>query len=83
MVPTAVKQEVAAKDADISRDLKLKLKDRAALKDVTADVKNGTVRLTGTVQSGWDELEALRLVRSINGEKSVNDDLKVNYQPKT
>ena len=81
VVPTSMKKLVDAKDADISKDVKLKLRDHNALKDITADVQNGAVRMTGSVASGWDELEALRLVRAVPGVKSVQDDLKVNYKP--
>jgi osmotically-inducible protein OsmY len=78
VVATAQKQRVEAKDADISRDLTLAFKDRAELKGVSASVKNGTVRLTGTVGSGWDEVNAVRITRRVAGVRGVEDDLKIN-----
>jgi len=36
-------------------------------KDITVDVKNGVVRLTGTTPTGARRLEAAVLVRSIQG----------------
>ena len=41
------------------------------------DVKNGVVRLTGTVPTGARRLEAAVLARSIQGVRAVNDDLRL------
>jgi osmotically-inducible protein OsmY len=46
-------------------------------KDVTVKVKNGVVRLTGTVPTGMRRLEAAVLARSIQGVRAVEDDLRV------
>lgn len=48
-----------------------------AFKDVSVDVKNGVARLTGTVPSQGDWLMAAVIVRSSDGIRSVNNDLKV------
>jgi osmotically-inducible protein OsmY len=40
-------------------------------------VKNGTVRLTGTVSSGWDEVSAVRVTRQVAGVRAVEDQLKI------
>lgn len=78
VVPSALKQMVEAKDADISRDLALAFKDRAEFKGVEIAVKNGTVQLTGTVASGWDEVSAVRTARKVAGVRGVEDQLKVD-----
>jgi hyperosmotically inducible protein len=46
-------------------------------KDITVKVKNGVVRLTGTVPTGTRRLEAAVLARSIQGVRAVKDDLRV------
>jgi osmotically-inducible protein OsmY len=80
VVPSSQKQRAEAKDDDIGRDLKLAFKDRSEFKDVDTAVKNGTVRLTGTVDSEWDELKAVRLARKVSGVRHVDDRLKVEDQ---
>jgi hyperosmotically inducible periplasmic protein len=77
VVPSSEKKTVQAKDEDITRDLKLAFKDRQELKSVSYAVKNGTVRLTGTVSSGWDEMSAVRAARQIPGVRGVEDQIKV------
>ena len=47
------------------------------LKDVDFEVKNGVVRLTGEVPSGWYRLRAASCARGVKGVKSVQDDLRV------
>jgi osmotically-inducible protein OsmY len=44
-------------------------------KDITVDVKNGVVRLTGTTPTGARRLEAAVLARSIQDVRAVEDDL--------
>ena len=51
--------------------------DAQDFKDVTVTVKNGVVRLTGTVPTGTRRLEAAVLARSIQGVRAVQDDLRV------
>jgi hyperosmotically inducible periplasmic protein len=46
-------------------------------KDVTVTVKNGVVRLTGSVPTGTRRLEAAVLARSVQGVRAVEDDLRV------
>jgi hyperosmotically inducible protein len=83
VVGSAQKKTVDAKDADITRDLVLAYKDRPELRNVTNTVKNGTVRLTGTVGSSWDEVNAVRLARRINGVRGVENQLKVDEKIET
>jgi osmotically-inducible protein OsmY len=46
-------------------------------KDITVKVKNGVVRLTGTVPSGMRRLDAALLARAVPGVRAVEDDLRV------
>ena len=46
-------------------------------KDITVDVKNGVVRLTGTTPTGARRLEVTVLARSIQGVRAVEDDLRL------
>jgi hyperosmotically inducible protein len=78
VVATSQKKFVEAKDADIAKDLTLTLKDRAEFKSVETAVKNGTVRLTGTVGSGWDEVNVVRVVRNVAGVRGVEDNIKID-----
>ena len=80
VVPNAKKEMVEAKDKDLKEELKLAFANRPALKDVSSDVKNGVVRLTGTVDSGWDRLLAVRLARQCPGSKTVEQQLMLRGQ---
>jgi hyperosmotically inducible protein len=77
VVPSSEKKAVEAKDADINRDLKLAFGGRTELKSVSYAVRNGVVRLTGTVNSGWDEVTAVRVARQVPGVRNVENQLKV------
>jgi osmotically-inducible protein OsmY len=59
------------------REDAMKAFDAQDFKDVTVKVKNGVVRLTGTVLTGTRRLEAAVLARSIQGVRAVEDDLRV------
>ena len=78
VVATAQKKLVDAKDADITRDLALAAKDRTDFKTVTTLVKNGVVRISGTVGTGWDEVNVVRVVRMVPGVRGVEDQLKID-----
>ena len=78
VVATAQKKLVDAKDADITRDLALATKDRTDFKTVTTLVKNGVVRISGTVGTGWDEVNVVRVVRMVPGVRGVEDQLKID-----
>ena len=44
---------------------------------ISSDVKNGVARLTGTVDSESQRLEAAIAARSVPGVRAVHDELKV------
>ena len=67
---------VKARDEDIESDVK-KAFEKAGFKAIGVEVKNGVVRLTGTVASGTRRLEAAVLARSIQGVRAVKDDLRL------
>jgi hyperosmotically inducible protein len=83
VVASSQKQRVEARDADITRDLALALKDRVEFKGVQTGVKNGSVQLSGSVASGWDEVNAVRTVRRVTGVRTVEDKLKVEDRSET
>jgi hyperosmotically inducible protein len=67
---------VKVRDEDIESDVK-KAFENADFKDISVNVKNGVVRLTGTVATGARRLDAAVLARSIQGVRAVKDDLRV------
>ncbi len=67
---------VKIRDEDIKSEVK-KAFEKADFKGISVEVKNGVVRLTGTVPSGTRRLEAAVLARSIQGVRAVKDDLKI------
>ena len=75
VVPTAKRDRVDAKDDNVERDIKTSFKERPEFKHVDVSVKNGVVRLTGKVASGWQGLKAATLARATPGVRSVDDDL--------
>lgn len=81
VVPAAKKELVEAKDKDLQDSLKVAFKDRAELKGVSTEVKAGVVRLTGTVDSTWDKLNAVRITRMTPGVRSVEEALLVKNNP--
>ena len=78
VVPAVAKKAVDAKDVDVTEGVQLAFKDHLELQSVTASVKNGVVRLTGTVLDGWDQLTAVRLARTVNGARGVTNELKLD-----
>jgi len=64
------------RDGEIEREVKTAL-DTPAFEDITVDVKNGVVRLTGTVPSWAWRLEAVAATQAIPGVRTVEDDLRL------
>jgi hyperosmotically inducible protein len=67
---------VKVRDEDIESDVKKAL-EKADFKDVSVEVKNGVVRLRGTVSTGTRRLEAAVVARSIQGVRAVKDELRL------
>ena len=64
------------RDGKIEREVK-KVLDTPTFGDITVDVKNGVVRLTGTVPSWAWRLEAVAVTQAIPGVRTVEDDLRL------
>jgi hyperosmotically inducible protein len=67
---------VKVRDEDIENDVK-KAFEKADFKDIGVEVKNGVVRLTGSVSTGTRRLEAASLARSIQGVRAIKDELRL------
>ena len=78
VVPSAKKDEVKARDEDLKTAVKQSLEARDGLKSVDVDVKNGVARLTGTVDSAQQSLDAAIAARSTPGVRAVENDLRIN-----
>ncbi len=76
VVASAKQAAVKAHDEEIERTVKTAFETQA-FKDITVEVKNGIVRLTGTVPTGERRLEAAMIARSIPGVRAVKDDLRL------
>jgi hyperosmotically inducible periplasmic protein len=76
VVASAKQAAVKARDEELARAVKQAF-EPAAFKDISVEVKNGVVRLTGTVVSGAQRLEAAMAARSIQGVRAVKDDLRL------
>jgi osmotically-inducible protein OsmY len=76
VVASAKQAAVKVRDEEMQGAVK-KAFDAQDFKDVTVTVKNGVVRLTGTVPTGTRRLDAAVLARSIQGVRAVQDDLRV------
>jgi len=70
---------VEQRDEDILTAVKKAIKDDTDLADADVDVevKNGVVRLTGTVESQGDRLAAAMAARSVKGVRSVSQGLEI------
>jgi len=77
VVPVEKQELVEARDEEIERGVKRALKDEEELKSAKIDVevKNRTVRLSGTVDRQSDRLAAGFIARSVRGVRSVQNDL--------
>jgi len=79
VVAPPMQEAVAEKDDQIKDRIAKRVDD--ALTDgsnVTIDVQNGVVRLTGKVERQADRISALTIARSTQGVRSVVDDLQIS-----
>ena len=79
VVPEVAVKRVEKRDDQLHDAVQKQLESRAALKDdkIDVEVKNGVVRLTGTVDGFGERMTALTVARSTDGVKSVIDDLRI------
>jgi len=82
VVPEVAAKRVEAADDQVEAAVKQRLDSRDSLDDadINVAVKNGVVRLTGTVETQRDRLTALTVARNTTGVNSVIDDLQVKPQ---
>jgi hyperosmotically inducible protein len=76
IVSKAKQAAVKVRDEDIESEVK-KAFEKSDFKDISVEVKNGVVRLTGTVPTGARRLEAAVLARSIQGVRAVKNELRL------
>jgi hyperosmotically inducible periplasmic protein len=77
VVPADKQEAVQAKDDDVQGRVKDTLARTEDLKNVTVEVQNGVARLSGTVPSQEDRLQAAVAARTTSGVRAVRDDLRV------
>jgi hyperosmotically inducible protein len=79
VVSSAKHEMVEARDEEIQEGVKKALKDRGDQEEanIGVEVKNGVVRLTGTVPSWQRNLSAVYVARSVTGVRSVRNELRV------
>lgn len=79
IVPSAKKEQIEAKDEEIKKNVEQALGQRADLKNasIRVEVKNGVVRLTGSVPDETERLTAAMTARSTPGVRSVREELEV------
>lgn len=77
VVPAEKQDAVQAKDDDVQQRVKDTLARTEDLKQVTVEVQNGVARLSGTVPSQEQRLQAAVAARTTTGVRAVRDDLRV------
>lgn len=77
VVPADKQEAVQAKDDDVQQRVKETLARTEAMKSVTVEVENGVARLSGTVPSQEQRLQAAVAARTTSGVRAVRDDLRV------
>jgi hyperosmotically inducible protein len=76
VVASAKQAAVKARDEELAHAVQQAF-EPPAFKDISVEVKNGVVRLTGTVATGAQRLEAAMAARAIPGVRAVKDDLRL------
>lgn len=80
----AVRPSVTRRDADIESDVEVALLNDPATEsyELTVDVDDGTVALSGSVDSYQEKDLALRVAKGIRGVVGVDDQVTVDYETK-
>jgi len=79
VVAAAAEKQVATTDADIKNRVEDRLEKVAAIShDIDVEVSDGKVRLTGTVSSQGERLQALTTARATDGVRAVVDSLQID-----
>ncbi len=77
VVAEAKQDRVEKKDDQIAKAIKTRFEARRGLAQSKVEVSNGVARLTGTVKSRTDEVEAMTVARETQGVVRVIDDLRL------
>lgn len=77
VMPHAGQPAIDAKDDVVQDAVSKRLKQRSALEEVRSEVTNCVARLTGSVASGADRVEAMQVARSTRGVCSVSQDILI------
>jgi osmotically-inducible protein OsmY len=77
VVSKAKQEQVKKEDRYIEDSISKSLRGVNEFEDVDVLVTNGSVRLTGSVQSSWDRLHVALIARSTSGVRSVDDNLAI------
>lgn len=80
IVPSSEKSLVKTEDKEVERQVRQAIDARAELRGVSVMVKGGAVRLTGSVASRMDRLEASTVSRSQRGVRFVDNALTVKQK---
>ena len=76
VVARAEQAAVQARDEELAQAVQTAFAT-PAFKNITVEVHNGVVRLTGTIPTGAQRLEAAVVARAIPGVRAVQDDLRL------
>jgi hyperosmotically inducible periplasmic protein len=76
VVASAKQEAMEVRDEEVAGAVE-KAFESHELPDVTVEVKNGVVRLSGTVPTGSRRLEAAVAARAVPGVRSIQDDLRL------
>jgi hyperosmotically inducible protein len=79
IVPRSEQKTIEAHDDQLKDRIEHQLDARSDLKgtDIDVDVKNGIARLTGTVDSEQQRIQAALAARAVPGVRAVRDELRV------
>lgn len=79
IVPRSEQKAIEAHDDQLKDRIEHQLDARSDLKgtDIDVDVKNGIARLTGTVDSEQQRIQAALAARAVPGVRAVRDELRV------
>src|SRR5262245_10081926 len=79
VVASTQQKRVEARDDEVRDLVKKSIKEHSDLEGkIDVEVKNGVARLTGTVPTQADRLQAAVVARSTQGVRAVEDDLRVS-----
>ena len=76
-IATAKQPAIVAKDEEVQAAVKKNLGEHTALDQVGSEVSNCVARLTGSVATGAERVEAMQVARATRGVCSVSQDIVI------